>query len=430
MQGSGPGFFSEKAKRTGAAPISYLMAAAVTNKDLISLAAGLVDYATLPAEEARDALNGLLADPARANLMLQYGTTEGLTRLREQVLERYLDGPARGALSVDEVVVGTGSQQLLYLVGEELLDPGDIVFLPAPSYFVFMGALESMGARAVGIPMDEEGMRVDVLAGELQRLSDAGELAKVKLVYVATYFQNPTGLSLSGQRRRQLLEVIRRFSTEEHRIFIVEDAAYRELRCEGEDTPPIKHFDQENRHVVYLGTFSKPFSPGLKTGFGFFPKELVSTLLHLKGSHDFGSANFCQHLLSEVLESGALEEHVAVLRRSYRRKRDCLLGALERHLAPGVRYVVPRGGLYVWVEMEEGVNTGRRGAYFQACLEDGVLFVPGEYCFAPEGPFERPDNCIRLCYAVPSEAEIEEGVARMGRALQRLRVRGAGVTGG
>ena len=430
MQASRPGFFSEKAKRTGAPPISYLMAAAVTNKDLISLAAGLVDYASLPAQETRAAVEALLVDPERARQALQYGTTEGLTRLREQVLDRYLDGPARRALTVDDVVIGTGSQQLLYLVAEELLDPGDIVFLPAPSYFVFMGALESMGARPVGIPMDEAGMRVEVLAAELQRLSEAGELPRAKLVYVATYFQNPTGLSLSEERRRQLLEVVARFSTEDHRIFIVEDAAYRELRCEGEDTLPLKHFDEENRHVVYLGTFSKPFSPGLKTGFGFFPTELVSTLLYLKGSHDFGSANFCQHLLAEVLESGALEEHVAVLRRSYRHKRDVMLGALERHLAPAARYIVPRGGLYVWVEMEEGVDTGRRGAYFQACLEDGVLFVPGEYCFAPEGPFQRPPNCIRLCYAVPGEAEIEEGVARMGRALQRLRVRGAGVTGG
>jgi len=155
MQASRPGFFSEKAKRTGAPPISYLMAAAVTNKDLISLAAGLVDYASLPAEETRAAVEALLVDPERARQALQYGTTEGLTRLREQVLDRYLDGPARRALTVDDVVIGTGSQQLLYLVAEELLDPGDIVFLPAPSYFVFMGALESMGARPVGIPMDE-----------------------------------------------------------------------------------------------------------------------------------------------------------------------------------------------------------------------------------------------------------------------------------
>lgn len=421
-----PAYFSEKAKRTGAPPISYLMAAAVTNKDIISLAAGLVDYETLPAEETLSALERLLSDPQKARLMLQYGTTEGLTQLREQVLDRYLEGPARRALTVEEVVVGTGSQQLLYLVGETLLDPGDIVFLPAPSYFVFMGALESLGARAVGIPTDADGMQVDVLARELERLSRAGQLPRVKFVYVASYFQNPTGLSLSVPRREQLLEVVRRFSTPEHPIFIVEDAAYRELRYEGEDTPPIKHFDEDNRHVIYLGTFSKPFSPGLKTGFGFFPKELVPTLRYLKGSHDFGSANFCQHLLSEVLRTGALEEHVAVLRDRYRRKRDVMLGALERHLGEAVHYIEPRGGLYVWVRMPEEVDTGREGEYFQACLRDGVLFVPGEYCFAQEGPFERPRNCLRLCFAVPGEDEIEEGVARMGRALARLGVRSGG----
>jgi len=415
-----PRYFSEKAKRTGAPPISYLMAAAVTNRELISLAAGLVDYETLPAATTREALDRLLADPQRARQMLQYGPTEGLPRRREQVLDRYLDGAARRAVTVDEVVVGTGSQQLLYLLAEALLDPGDIVMLPAPSYFVFMGALESMGARAVGIPVDSDGMQVAVLAEELERRSVAGELARVKLIYVATYFQNPTGLSLSVERRRQLLNVVRRYSDQEHRIFIVEDAAYRELRYQGEDTPPLKAFDEDNRHVVYLGTFSKPFSPGLKTGFGFLPRELVPTLLHLKGSHDFGSANFCQHLLSEVLATGVLDEHVTALRQNYRRKRDVMLAALDRHLAPGASYGVPHGGLYVWVELPAEVDTGREGAYFQACLEDGVLFVPGEYCFAGEGPFELPRNCLRLCHAVPSEADIEEGVARMGRAFARV----------
>ena len=420
-----PRYFSEKAKRTGAPPISYLMTAAVTNKGVISLAAGLVDYATLPVAETRSALAKLLADETRAREMLQYGTTEGLTRLREQALDRSLRGSARRAVAVDDVILGTGSQQLLYLVAEELVDPGDIVLVAAPTYFVFLGALESMGARAVGIPMDEDGMQVDVLAEELQRLADAGERERVKFVYADTYFQNPTGRSLRVARRRQLLDVVERASTAEHRIFVVEDAAYRDLSYDGEDTPPIKQFDEENRQVIYLGTFSKPFSPGLKTGFGFFPRELVPTLLYLKGSHDFGSANFCQHLLSEALASGALDAHAEVLRRAYRRKRDVMLAALKRHLGPGVHYTVPGGGLYVWVEMPAGVNTGRRGAYFRACLRAGVLYVPGEYCFAQEGPFVRPKACLRLCHAVPSEAEIEEGVARMGRALAALRSRAA-----
>jgi 2-aminoadipate transaminase len=420
-----PRYFSEKAKRTGAPPISYLMNVAVTNKDVISLAAGLVDYETLPVEETRSALQRLLAEPACAREMLQYGTTEGLTRLREQVLDRSLSGPARQAVALDDVILGTGSQQLLYLAAEELLDPGDIVLVASPTYFVFLGALESMGARPVGIPMDEEGMQVDVLAEELARLTDAGERERVKFVYADTYFQNPTGRSLSVARRRQLLDVVARASTTEHRIFVLEDAAYRELFYQGEDTPPIKQFDEANRQVIYLGTFSKPFAPGLKTGFGFFPRELVPTLLHLKGSHDFGSANFCQHLLSEALASGVLDAHAEMLRRAYRRKRDVMLAALTRHLGPEVRYTVPGGGLYVWVEMPAGVNTSRRGNYFRACLQAGVLYVPGEYCFAPEGPFLRPKGCLRLCYAVPSEAEIEEGVARMGRALAGLRVRAA-----
>jgi len=401
------------------------MAAAVENPDLISLAAGLVEYETLPTTETRELLARLLAHEEKARLMLQYGTTEGFTRLRTQVLERYLTGPARESVSVDNVIIATGSQQLLYLVGETLLDPGDIVFLPAPSYFVFMGALESLGARAIGIPMDSEGMRVDALAEGLARISAAGGLHRVKCVYLATYFQNPTGLSLSESRRPELLEVVRRYSTGGHRIFIVEDAAYRELCYDGEDVPPIKQFDEGNEYVLYLGTFSKPFSPGLKTGFCFSPSELVGAMLDLKGSHDFGSANFNQHLLSEVMASGELDRHVQVLRQRYRHKRDVMLEALESHLGRDAQVTVPRGGLYVWVEMPGGVDTGRESHYFKACLEDGVLFVPGEYCFAAEGSFERPHNCLRLCFAVPNEAEIEEGVARMGRALSRTMGLGA-----
>jgi 2-aminoadipate transaminase len=399
------------------------MQQAIENPRLISLAAGLVDAGSLPAEEVRDVLAGLLSDRAAAQAALQYGTTQGYAPLRDKILDRALalDGVQAHdvSLSADDVVVTTGSQQLLYMLGELLLDPGDIVITEAPSYFVYHGILTSLGVRTLQVPMDEQGMNTDALEELLLDLERKGELERVRLIYTIDYFQNPTGLTLSVARRRRLMELVRRFS-KKHRLLVLEDAAYRELRFEGLDLPSIKSFDEDNRHVILTMTFSKPMAPGLKTGYGLLPSDLVAPLLHFKGNHDFGSCNLAQHLLDRVLASDVYDRHVDRLRDVYRSKRDTLLESLAAALGgiDGMKWTRPDGGMYVWLTCP--VETGPESHFMAEALKEGVLYVPGQFCYVNGDNGPLPRNEARLCYGVAAHEQLREAVRRLGRAFADL----------
>lgn len=416
---------SAKARRTGEQPISRLMYEAVTRPEVISLAAGLVDHESLPTDAVRECIETVLAADASGRAALQYGTTPGLAELREAMLAHLegLDGLTRDDWRVtpDHVVVTTGSQQGLYLVTDALVDPGDIVITSAPSYFVYTHALASFGADVRTVPMDAGGMCVDALETLLAMLAATGELDRLKLIYCVSYFQNPTGISLAADRRARLVEMVQRYSRS-HRIALVEDAAYRELRYDGADAPSLKSFDRDNDFVVLAATFSKPFSPGLKTGVLVLPDGLVAPVLWQKGNHDFGSQNFVQHVLLEALRSGAYERHVAQLRETYAAKRDVMLAALEAHLGelPQVSWVRPGGGLYVWLTLPRGQDAGPDSALWQRCLDEGVMYVPGVYCYSPGEDGAAPTNEIRLSFGVASTEQITEGIRRLGVALGAL----------
>ena len=266
---------SGKSQRTTDSPITYFIQKALENPALISFAAGLVDEGSFPIAEVGASAAAIAGDQSLARSALQYGSTQGLPGLCEQVLRHVTsaDGvnPRDLNLTPADVVITTGSQQLLYLLGELFVDPGDIVITEAPSYFVYHSLLQSHGAHVLTVPMDEHGMRLDALETLLARLESSGELARVKLIYTVDYFQNPTGLTLSAERRPRLVELARRFSTR-HRILILEDAAYRELRYSGPDLPSIKRFDPRNEFVVYAGTFSKSLAPDSRRDMRFFPR--------------------------------------------------------------------------------------------------------------------------------------------------------------
>jgi 2-aminoadipate transaminase len=418
-----PVHFSEKALRTADQPISYFMQQAIENPNLISLAVGLVDPVSLPTAEIADAVAGMLGQAETARAALQYGTTQGYGPLRAKLLNRVaaLDSvtPADMSLSPDEVVVTTGSQQLLYLLSEMLLDPGDLVITEAPSYFVYQGTLNSLGARTLSVPMDEHGMDTTALEALLAELDRSGELERLRLIYVCDYFQNPSGLTLSLPRRRHLLELVQRYGRDQ-RIFVLEDAAYRELRYEGPDLPSIKSFDSDNSHVILALTFSKPCAPGLKTGYGFLPRELVGPFLRLKGNHDFGSNNLTQHLLHRLLETGAYDRHVAALCRVYRHKRDVLLEALAEEFRPWpeVHWTHSDGGLYVWLTFPAEVDTGPESRLMRAALREGVLYVPGQFCYVNGDNGLNPTCEARLSFGVAPPGQIREAVRRLARAYR------------
>jgi len=405
--------------------IGFLMQQGVENPDVISLAAGLVDQQSLPVEETSDAFFELFSDKSRARQALQYGTTAGAERLRHQLLLQLASlencTPQELGVESDQLLLTTGSQQCLSLVGEVLLDPGDICLVAAPTYFVFLGVLNGLGANTIAIETDDDGMRMDALERELEKLEARGEIDRVKLIYLVSYFENPSGVSLSEERRQQVVEIARRWS-KKHRIFILEDAAYRELRYDGPVLPSIWSFDTARQSVLLTQTFSKTFSPGLRVGFGVFPRELIGPLSDRKGNEDFGSANLNQHLLATVIEKGLYDEHVSKLCHSYRDKRDCMLKAAEEHFSsiPGVHWVHPHGGLYVWMSLPESVDTGFDSQLFQqATKKEKVMYVPGDVCFAGEET-QKPRNHMRLSFGVENRAGIEMGMKRLAAAVRAI----------
>jgi 2-aminoadipate transaminase len=259
----------------------------------------------------------------------------------------------------------------------------------------------------------------EALDEELARREKSGELSRVKAIYITSYYENPSTVTLSRDRRRRIVEIAKRWSRQGP-IYVIDDAAYRELRYAGDDLPSLRSFDEDGQHVIVAETFSKSFSPGIRVGWGILPRALVAPVATLKANIDFGSPNFNQHLMANVLAQGLFEPHVEHLRSVYREKLAAMLAAMDEHLSdiPGARWQQPSGGLYVWLELPETIDTGPAGALMRHALDEGVLYVPGEYCYPTEG--ERVHrNCIRLSFGVQNAKNIRRGIEALGRAIHR-----------
>jgi len=423
MNSKPPVRFSQRWEWGSRQAISFLMQQGAENPQVLSLAAGLVDAATLPVELTQSLASELLADPAAARAALQYGSTSGSTRLRDALQGHLaqLEGCSVSDLGItrDQLLLTTGSQQLLSLICEILFDPGDIALVAAPTYFGFLGTLAGVGARAIPVASDQDGMCVEALERTLEELATQGELSKVKLIYVVSDFENPSGVCLSGSRRERVVELARQYSRPQ-RIFVLEDAAYRELRYYGEPIRSLWSFDPAHEFVILAQTFSKSYSPGLRVGYGVLPQELVPALIDRKGNEDFGSAHFNQNLLAVGVESGRYQQHVAGLRDSYRIKRDAIVAAAEKYFGdiPGVSWWPPSGGLYLWMSLPEGSDTRFEGELFQhAVREEQVMYVPGHLCYP--GPMEvRPRHQMRLSFGVLSPQEIDTAMLRLSRSVR------------
>ncbi len=413
---------SQRADWAAGQPISELMSRALANPDLISLAAGFVDGETLPTEPTRQALESILSDDSVARSALQYGTTPGYPPLREALLSQIVqqDSIDPDRLSVDQVIVTAGSNQLLHLVVESLLDPGDIVLCAAPTYLVFLGTLSNIGGRSIGVACDDLGMVPDALEASLQKIEADGELARVKAIYLVPYFDNPRGLTMPLERRAAIVEIAKRWS-KKGKIHVIADAAYRALRYEGDDIASTQTCDAEGDTVIVAGTFSKSFSPGIRVGWGVLPKHLVAPVCDQKGNIDFGSPNFSQHLIAKVLELDLLVPHIERIRENYRRKRDAMLAAADEFLStiPGVSWTRPSGGLYIWAELPESIDTGPQGSLFDVAIAEGMLYVPGQFTFPPEGePVKK--NTMRLSFGVQSCGKIRDGIVALARAIEKV----------
>ena len=416
---------SQRWKWASQQAISYLMQQGIENPDVLSLAAGFVDQQTLPIDATRQAFESLMADEERARSVLQYGTTTGSEELRNKLLEHLaeLEGCDVSKLKIDasQLVITTGSQQLLALLGDILFDPGDICLVAAPTYFVFLSVLDGVGATAITVETDQDGMRTDALNEQLQQLERAGQLDRVKMIYLVSYYENPSGVSLAEERRAEVVEIANRWS-KSHQIYVLEDAAYRELRYDGPVLPSVWGCDDDRETVVLTQTFSKSFAPGLRVGYGVLPKALVGPVCDCKGNRDFGSANLNQNILIHVFNQNLYHSHVDSLRESYKVKRDAMLNAADKYCTDidGVEWLHPHGGLYVWMKTPETMPTGFESPLFQTAVHDEkVMFVPGELCYA--GPIDdRPKNRMRLSYGVLTPEKIDDGIKRLANAIRSL----------
>jgi len=413
---------SALARRSPEPAISWLMQLTLDRPKLISLAAGFTDNESLPVAEAAEILHDVLKPGRRGQAALQYGSTAGDPRLRERTLKRIekLDGGSTG-YSSDDVIITHGSQQLLYILTEALCDPGDIVLVEDPTYFVYLGILQSHGIRARGVRLTPEGLDIEDLARVLEDLKRKGELGRVKMLYQVPYFQNPTGWTSQFERKTAALELLRKYERAAgHPIYLLEDAAYRELRFAGDDVASALAAPKFRARVLYAGTYSKPFATGARVGFGILPEPVRTAELRIKGNHDFGTANLLQQLLLRALETCKYETHLAEIQRRYRRKARLMTRAIEAHFPSSIVWMHPAGGLYVWATVPQGVTSGVKSKLFRTGLERDVLYVPGELCYADDPARRKPNRDLRISFGGAADADIPVGIARLGSILRKL----------
>lgn len=383
----------------------------VSDHEICSMAGGWPDPATFPADAIRDiAVSVLTEHPGTA---LQYGASEGITALRETLAEwtSRRDGVS---CTPDQVLVTHGSAQGMELAAKVLLEAGDVAFVGLPTYFGGTGACRTFGAELVGVPLDDDGMIPDALAERIEQTREAGK--KAKLIYIIPDFQNPTGATLPVERRKRIVELADRYD-----LAIIEDNPYRNLCFSGEPLPPIKTFDTEGR-VVCLRSFSKIFCPGFRLAFAIAEEDMLRRMVIARQFEDCCSNVFAQHILLEFIERGLLDEQIEKNSTFYRKKRDVLLEALDRHFPDTVRWNRPDGGFFVFVHLPEGMDGEELLSH---AVDRKVAFVAG----APFYIDGSGRNTFRLSYAQSGEEAMQKAVAVIGRLIrERTEQESEGVT--
>ncbi len=392
-------FFSEKALRMKASEIRELLKLVETS-DVISLAGGLPAPETFPVDLIKKIAQEVLTE--HADKALQYGTTKGFTPLR-LTLARWMEKRYGIPMSKVEIMMVAGSQQALDLIGRVFINPGDVVVVEAPTYLAALNAFKYYEPEFVSIPMDHDGMRIDLLEEKLEELKREGK--RVKFVYTVSTFQNPMGVTMSLDRRKRLIELAK-----EYDFLIVEDNPYSELRYSGKPVPPIKHFDDEGR-VIYLGTFSKILAPGFRLGWIAAHPHFIRKIEIAKQAVDLCANTFGQVIAWKYVEGGYLDEHIPRIIEFYKPRRDAMLEALEEYMPEGVEWTKPDGGMFIWVTLPEGIDTK---LMMEKAVAKGVAYVPGEAFFAHRDV----KNTMRLNFTYVPEEKIREGVKRLAETIK------------
>jgi 2-aminoadipate transaminase len=371
-------------------------------KDVISFAGGMPAPEVFPIEKFREACDKVLRDNGAE--CLQYGSTDGYLPLREMIARH----ACRYGINVtaENILPTSGSQQALDLIGRIFINRGDSILVESPTYLGALQAWIAYGAEFIPVPFDQDGMNTEKLEERLR--------AGIKFIYVLPNFQNPTGVTLSYERRLQLIEM-----AEKYGVPIIEDDPYGQLRYEGEHLPAVEVLDSQTRsqetcysgNVIYLSTFSKTLAPGIRLAWVIAPPEIIQKLVLAKQGADLHTSTFNQITAYEVANGGFLNEHVKLIRKVYRERRDVMLDSLEEHMPQGIEWTHPHGGLFLWVTLPKHIDTKD---FFNVALDRQVAFVPGEYFFAEGGGH----NTMRLNFSNAKPEMINEGICRLSEVIK------------
>ena len=391
--------FAERTKVMKSSAMRDLMAL-TERDDVISLAGGLPDTSTFPPDSYAALMRQVATEScARA---LQYAPTEGLEVVKRCILD-VMGAEGMHGIDADEILVTTGGQQVIDLVCKTLIDPGDVIVAEAPTYPGAVPTFCAYQADVVQVEMDRDGMRVDQMEATLDRLEEEGR--RPKFIYTVPTFQNPAGVTMSLPRRERLVRI-----AQERELLVLEDNPYGLLRYEGEPVPTLRALDG-GEFVIYLGTFSKILSPGIRLGWAVAPRPVLAKMNIGKQAADLCSSSMTQHFVAAYFDSGHWQEYVRSLAEIYRRRRDTMLDALAEHLPPEAEWTHPSGGLFVWATLPDYIDTTDLLA---RALQEHVAFVPGRAAFL-DG---RGGSSMRLNFSGVAEDDIREGVRRVGKVVR------------
>jgi GntR family transcriptional regulator/MocR family aminotransferase len=365
--------------------------------DLISFASGIGDANLFPAEDFRKVLQTVMRRDGIA--ALDYGERNGHAPLRESIAHILA---SQGIQTRPEnVLITAGSQQALSLVSQLLLKPGDVILVENPTYSGALDLFRALGFKVVGIPVDGQGMQVE-------RLEELLQQHHPKLIYTIPNFHNPTGTCLNGPRRRQLLVLADRYN-----VPILEDDFVGDLRYDGRTQPALKALDPGGR-VIYVSTFSKMLMPGLRVGFLAAEGPVYDGLVSFKRVNDLATSTLVQRALEAYVTVGRYQAHLRRSCQIFRKRRDVMLAAIQRYLPAGVRFDPPQGGLFLWLQLPENMDSEK---LLPLACEEGVDFAPGNGFF-PDGIGGR--GWLRLNFVAQAPDQINEGIKRLGKAVKRL----------
>lgn len=390
--------FSSVASKLWASEIRELLKL-TSKKDIISFAGGLPNPEAFPYEEVKQLCSEVLENYGRT--ALQYGPSAGLALYREAVVD-YLRRSGIEAKE-EEIIALTGSQLGLYMVARLFVNPGESIVVEVPTYLGAIQAFSANEARFFMIPIDDEGMRTDVLEERLKKAKAEGKMPK--FIYTVPNFHNPAGVTMSLERRKHLLEIASEFD-----LPVLEDDPYGHLRYVGEPLPSLKKLDQEGR-VLYLGSFSKVFSPGLRVAFIAAPEPANVKLEIMRQGIDLCPNSLSQILVALFIKNGMIWQHIPRIRKIYGRKRKIMLDSLEDYFPKEVRWSRPEGGMFVWVSLPEKVDTEKM---FPKALKRKVAYVHGAAFY----PDRSKKNEMRLNFTAPPDEMIKEGVRRLAEVVR------------